>query len=380
MIKLQRGFGQAGPLAFTWAFTLLALGIATIWLHLNYEAAPPSAIVMADGHTAPSEDITDDKDTGKTNAPSVTPASPSSPVSGQDLRPQTNTNQSDTGSIDTAADNTAPISAKIRLGPVPDPDLIEQGNHGPLPIVGADGKKPWRTYRRPYPGPENRPRIALIVQEIGLSEQTSRNAIDALPPEVTLAVSPYARTAQTIVESARAAGHEVFLMVPMEPVAYPANDPGPHSLLVSLPAKENIDRLHYVMSRFQGYAGIINHMGSRFTANRDALSFVLSDIERRGLMIVDARTSARSVMAPMAQELAIPTAVNDRYIDNDITATAIDRYLAELETIARDRGTAVGFARPYPITIARIKNWRDSLALKDITLVPVTAIATISDG
>ena len=52
----------------------------------------------------------------------------------------------------------------------------------------------------------------------------------------------------------------------MEPFDYPDNDPGPQTLLTSLTPDQNIDRLHWLMSRFQGYVGIVSYMGARFTA------------------------------------------------------------------------------------------------------------------
>ena len=60
---------------------------------------------------------------------------------------------------------------------------------------------------------------------------------------------------------ARSGGHEVLLQIPMEPFDYPDNDPGPQTLLVSLKPEQNIDRLHWLMSRFQGYVGVTNLHG-----------------------------------------------------------------------------------------------------------------------
>ena len=60
--------------------------------------------------------------------------------------------------------------------------------------------------------------------------------------------------------------HEILLQIPMEPFDYPDNDPGPQTLLTSLPPEQNIDRLYWHLSRFQGYAGIANFMGARFVA------------------------------------------------------------------------------------------------------------------
>lgn len=389
MSSLKRGLSNKGPLALTWAVTLLVLGLLILWLHMSHETAPHSAVPTSDSDSVPETNAittpistppaTDDDRTGTDDATDDTTDSAYDPAADtRSANPSTLPSEHYTESAGDRNGTDKPSSAttvQIHLGSVPDPDLVETGPHGPLPRVGADGKKPWHIYRRPYLGPASGPRIALVIQEIGLSRKASVQAIDQLPHNVTMAVSPYSKNPQDIVNMARDKGHEVLLMLPMEPVAYPANDPGPHSLLVSLSVAENIDRLHMVMSRFQGYAGIVNHMGSRFTTDRGALAPIISEIGSRGLLIVDARSSNHSVMATLAAEQAFPVAANNRFIDNRLSADSIDHYLSELETIAHNRGIAVGFGRPFPVTIDRIKTWEAGLALKGITLVPITAIA-----
>ena len=64
----------------------------------------------------------------------------------------------------------------------------------------------------------------------------------------------------------------------MEPFDYPDNDPGPQTLLTSLTPEQNIDRLHWLMSRFQGYVGIVSYMGARFTASEPSLAPVLREL------------------------------------------------------------------------------------------------------
>ena len=81
---------------------------------------------------------------------------------------------------------------------------------------------------------------------------------------VTFALAPYGADLEKLAERARANGHEVLLQVPMEPFDYPDNDPGPQTLLTSLTAEQNIDRLHWLMSRFQGYVGMIELHGRTF--------------------------------------------------------------------------------------------------------------------
>src|SRR5262249_27353472 len=139
-------------------------------------------------------------------------------------------------------------------------------------------------------------------------------------------------------------GHEVLLQVPMEPFDYPNNDPGSQTLLTSLEPGQNIGRLQWAMSRFQGYVGIVNAMGARFTASETAMTLVLREAAQRGLLYVDDGASQRSVAAQIAPLGNIPFARADVTIDAVPTPSDVERALNRLETIARERGLAVGMA------------------------------------
>ncbi len=160
-----------------------------------------------------------------------------------------------------------------------DQKFVEMTSQGPLPKIAADGVRPADAFAQPVkaiPGKPDAPRIALIVGGLGVSAKSTSDAITKLPGQVTLAFIPYGSAAASVAR-ARAAGHEVLLQVPMEPFDYPDNDPGPETLLTSLTAAQNMDRLHWLMSRFQGYVGLINMMGARFTASEQAFTPVLRE-------------------------------------------------------------------------------------------------------
>jgi hypothetical protein len=259
----------------------------------------------------------------------------------------------------------------------PDPALIEPGPDGPLPKIASDGRAPWRNYARPFDRGEQRPKIAIVITNLGLSEAATEAAIQRLPGAVTLGFSPYAGTklAQWF-ELARAAGHEVILSLPMEPANYPDSDPGPHTLLTSLSAEQNIERLRWMLSRFAGYVGVTNHMGARFTTSADAMRPVLTEIKGRGLLFLDSRAAQKSVATTVASELGLPRIANDRFLDTEAARTAIDARLAEIEQIARRKGVAVAIGYPFPVTIERVEAWAKSLEGKGLALVPVSAIVT----
>ncbi|MCJ9427882.1 divergent polysaccharide deacetylase family protein [Kordiimonas marina] len=262
---------------------------------------------------------------------------------------------------------------------VADQDLLEKSDKGPLPIVAKDGRRPFDVYRSGMRIDPKLPRVAIIISELGQRSQVTRRAIADLPPSVTLAFSPYAGDLINWGERAREAGHEVLLMVPMEPVNYPQNDPGPFTLLTSNSTRDNIDLLEDSMRVLTGYVGIINYMGSRLTAAPDSLRPILMQVKERGLMFVDSRSSQFSQAATMAKAIGIPTAYNNRTIDDNLASDQIAKQLTELENRAQALGSAVGMARPFPVSFEAIKTWAEGLRGRGVQLVPISAVAGMQE-
>ena len=161
----------------------------------------------------------------------------------------------------------------------------------------------------------------------------------------------------------------------MEPFEYPNNDPGPQTLLTSLAPPQNIERLYWLMSRFQGYVGLINMMGARFTSSEQAFAPVLRETAKRGLIFVDDGSNARSVAARIAGANNLPFVRAEVDVDAVPTPAEIDRALARLELIAREHRVAVGIASALPVSIAHIAKWAKAAASRGILLVPISAVA-----
>jgi len=259
-----------------------------------------------------------------------------------------------------------------------DRNMLETSRHGAIPKLGIDGARPSALYARPRQLPANRkdsPRIAIVIGGIGISASGTADAFSKLPGPVTFALTPYGADLEKLAARARGEDHEVLLQVPMEPFDYPDNDPGPQTLLTSLTSDQNIDRLHWLMSRFQGYVGLTSYMGARFTATEQALAPVLRETAKRGLIYVDDGASQRSVAGQIAGSHNLPFAKTDLVLDAVQTPTEIDRALARLEMLARDNGAAVGLATAQPATVARIAEWAKKVEGRGFMLVPITMVA-----
>ena len=277
-----------------------------------------------------------------------------------------------------------PQALSLRLPAAPDRRLTEKSRFGLLPRVGADGARPAEVYARPVlasvklrPGA---PRVALLVGGLGIAAASTADAIARLPAAISLGFAPYGDDLEGEAAAAREAGHETLLQSPMEPITYPADNPGPHTLLTGASDAENLDSLRWQMGRFVGYAGVVNHLGGKFTAEARALTPALSEIAARGLFYLDDGSSPRSLAPAVAPTLGLASAAADAVVDADAAPAAIDAALTRLEALARTRGAAIGVATALPSSLDRIARWSAGLEARGVELVPVSALAARAPG
>jgi len=120
--------------------------------------------------------------------------------------------------------------------------------------------------------------------------------------------------------------------------------------------------------------GVTSLTGSRFTTMPDTLRPILTEVNRRGLMFLDAQAGARSPAAREATKIGLPRAIGDGFIDTVPSKAAIEAQLRNLEEAARLDGAAVGIAAPYPVTLDYLSQWIATLEAKGIVLAPITAL------
>jgi polysaccharide deacetylase 2 family uncharacterized protein YibQ len=270
------------------------------------------------------------------------------------------------------ADKAAAEAAPAMMAGI-DQRLLEKSRYGMIPVV-SDGLKPFTVYAAEADRAKaaKMPVVAIVIGGLGVGAAKTTDAIMKLPAAVTLAFTPYGSDPGKLAERARAQRHEILLQIPMEPFDYPDNDPGPQTLLTTLAPEQNLDRMYWHLSRFQGYAGIANFMGARFVVADAVMQPVIREAAKRGLGYFDDGSAPRSVASTLAASQAMPFAKADFSIDAVPTSAEIDRVLAKLENLARERGTAVGIASALPISIERIGAWTKTLESRGIMLVPLT--------
>ncbi|MBT4018872.1 MAG: divergent polysaccharide deacetylase family protein, partial [Alphaproteobacteria bacterium] len=174
----------------------------------------------------------------------------------------------------------------------------------------------WEDNAVTVPDPAGKPMISIVIDDLGLNRRNTVRTI-RLPGPLTLAFLTYAEDLERQTSSAHAAGHELMVHFPMEP-RNPDTNPGPNALREGLSETEIRRRLTWGLSRFKGYVGINNHMGSAFTGYSKGMAVVMDEVRKRDVLFLDSLTTQASAGRKTAAQAGVPFVARDVFLDNEI--------------------------------------------------------------
>jgi polysaccharide deacetylase 2 family uncharacterized protein YibQ len=216
------------------------------------------------------------------------------------------------------------------------------------------------------------PFIAIIIDDMGVDMLRTQRVLD-LPYTMTVSYLSYAPGLQSQITRAREKGKEVLLHVPMEGEAANYSYGGSY-LSTSIGPRENLKHLDEMLAKAEGYIGINNHMGSKFSKDADLMGAVLQNLKNRGLAFIDSLTTPRTPNERLAKKFSLPFAKRDVFIDNSSNSSDIAASLERTEAIARRTGYVVAIGHPRENTINALLKWLPTLETKGFTLVPVSRV------
>lgn len=217
------------------------------------------------------------------------------------------------------------------------------------------------------------PRLAIVIDDMGESPRIARTLTQLNFP-VTFSVWPDSTRAREVAKIGHAAGLEIMIHQPMEPVKYPEVRPGPRALLSGQTAEHTIAIITESIEKVPYAVGINNHMGSRITQDRAAMDAVcdaiLAQRGQRNLFVLDSLTHARSVLYNAACAAGLRTYRRDVFLDVEENVPYILHQLDKAVQVARQRGQAIAIGHPLPATVEALKIWQE---LRDpgVLIVPV---------
>jgi len=242
------------------------------------------------------------------------------------------------------------------------PEKVTKKRKPPRKAVIPKKTKPHHTYK-----------VAIVIDDLGYDNHLAEELLKIDAP-LTFSIFPLCPCSKSVAQKAHALGRDVMLHLPMEPHGYPEKNPGIGSLFLNMSDEELLKRLDENIRSVPFIKGVNNHMGSRFTEDKEKMRVVLREIKRRKLFFLDSRTSKDSVVYSMAKEMGVGTAERKIFLDNNQDVDLINSQVYKLAKASMKNGSAIGICHPYPSTIKALKQIIPKLMAKGIEVVPVSQL------
>jgi len=261
-------------------------------------------------------------------------------------------------------------SRALREAPVE--GFYEESASGLLPISKSPTQTPFEIYRKPYVLNKTKPYLAIAINDFGLDENMSQEMIDSLPSTVTLIMSPYSSNPDKWMKAASAAGHEVWLNLPLENKDFPLTDPGAKGLLTRVSLQYNQDRVEWILGRTTGYVGIAAFSDRALENAKNVFEKMGREMLGRGLGYFEMNTGGDSFFLPVAKGSQAP------YLQNDVSIDILNVQSPVFQSLQQQieaDGNAAVVITPTPLNLLEILGWMQTLEDSGIATVPLSAAA-----
>ncbi len=224
-----------------------------------------------------------------------------------------------------------------------------------------------------YKRPDTRPRLAIIIDDIGYNIPLGQRAV-AINAPLTLAVLPHTPGAKQLAKAGFLSGKEIMLHAPMSNIGH--KELGPGALTSDMNQQDFIRTLRGNIAAIPHIRGVNNHMGSQLTTQPQPMQWLMQELKNQDLFFVDSLTHSRSVALKLAYQYGLSTAKRDIFLDNEQDTVAIEKALLQAIALARHQGYAIAIGHPYAETLTVLEKILPQLAHSDIQIVHASTITS----
>lgn len=207
------------------------------------------------------------------------------------------------------------------------------------------------------------PKIAVMVANAGLSKTTT-NAINALPQQVAVGITPYASEISMWVDLFTAKGHDIYAGLPLESTVI--NVDNGYLALLSYNTKENnLKNFHEILDKFKTASGVgiagIYVLGDEGFSGTDQAMEVFSEIKRSVKQTLYLNSSLPKYTKALFESTNIDYIFGAIVVDDTLAQDSINYYLSVALERAKKDGSCLIVLRPYPISVMIVEKWLEEM-------------------
>jgi len=189
--------------------------------------------------------------------------------------------------------------------------------------------------------------IAIVIDDFGNHMKGTQEMLD-MPVHFTAAIMPFMPSTKLDAEEAHRRGHDVIVHMPLEPMKGKKEWLGPGAITVDLSDEEIRTRVINAIADVPYAVGMNNHMGSKATADERVMRIILSVCKEKGLFFLDSRTTHKSVIPKIADELGVKHLSNKIFLDDVYSEAHVAGQVAKMKKMLEqyDRIITIGHVGP----------------------------------
>lgn len=265
------------------------------------------------------------------------------------------------------------VSGRERHGPAGEPQLVLRIAHegsethelvmvrGLAPVEGT---------------PQTDARLAVVVYGFG-DDEALADSFFALAAPFAVALAPGDKPRHEIMAAARAKEREVVLHLPLEPLNYPQQNPGPGAILVTTKPAQVAAVIRRALEHAGPVSAVMNLMGSLATQDLTVMTAVYRELKRERLPFLHASPVAGSVCKSLASELGVAYEQPDQVIEpvaKDASTAALDRRWKSVLGEARARHQTIVLVKATPVTLDWLPRALSTERLQGVSAVPLASV------
>lgn len=224
-------------------------------------------------------------------------------------------------------------------------------------------------------------KLAIVIDDFGYNGEGTDEML-ALQIPFTVAVMPFSENSVEDAEKAEAAGKEVIIHMPMEPLTGKREWVGENGIFRNMSEEEIKARVEEAFSILPHAVGLNNHMGSAIMEDQACLGAVLDVVKEKNGFFMDSVTTANSQGKVLAEEKGVPYLARKVFLDSTDDVEVVKKNLRKAAETALKDGEAVAIGHVGPeggkITVEAIQSLAPELEEAGITFVTASELAKTS--
>jgi polysaccharide deacetylase 2 family uncharacterized protein YibQ len=215
-------------------------------------------------------------------------------------------------------------------------------------------------------------RVAILIDDLGNDLLIARS-LAGIDAPLTFAVMPFHPFSREVAELAHLFGREVLIHLPMEPENGAAL--GAENVLLTTADRDAIvQELDASLDAVPHAVGANNYMGSRFTADRAHMLWVLEYLKQKDLFFIDSRTTPHSVACEVAAAIGLRCAARSVFLDDTDDESAIRSQIEALPKLAHQQGDVIAIGHARPATVAALQAALPSVTGAGVQVVSASTV------